>query len=136
MPQGIREQIEQAIRDAADAGERTMLLIQLSLADMMSSVRDATEETAKAVSSLRADFGEHDKQERIWREANFRDIDPPTHIADHGFTARERIRRAEDKALMTEAKKGAASQLGKVAVDVIKVGIILAAGGYLSKLFG
>lgn len=133
----------QAIAKAADDSQRAMLLIMLGLADMMERVEDGVNETASSVSSLCRDFtshqtkfAEHDKWEKEWRDEHFKGIPAEVHVSHHGFVARESQRRADDKALVTEAKKGAANKLGGVLVDLVKVVLLLAAGGLMHRLLG
>lgn len=136
MPQSVREQIMQAIAKAADDSQRAMLLIMLGLADMMDNVCDTVKETATSVAEFRTSFDAHDAHERAWRAANFHNIPPADHVADHGFTARERVRRAADQELVNEAKKGAANKLGGLLVELGKVVLLLAAGGLMHRLLG
>lgn len=121
MPQSVRDQIEEAIRNAADKGERVMLMIMLNLADTMLDVRDTALDTARVVGEIHKGFA---------------GIAPQTHVDDHGFVGEQRQRRATDKVLVEEAKKGAAHKLGGVMVEVVKVVLVAAITAVSVKYFG
>ena len=132
MPQSVRDQIMAAIAEEVDNGRRAVLLILLAIADQMDGVRETVlglvnkfDDLEAKVDTLTRGFSVHDRDEVEWRASMFGNLTPPIHIDDHSFVAEARNRRAEDRVLMTEAKKAAVGQGVKLLVAAV-VGAVAA----------
>ncbi len=135
MPESLRAQIERAIITAADEAQRLALLAMLSMYDAIEDVRHTIGTVDHKVDELSSSFRDHvskfdrhDAWEKQWREEHFRGIPAETHVDHHEFVAGVSADRRQQQELIGEAKKGFASQAGKMLAVAIGAVICAMAG--------